>query len=87
MPYEITKNGLNHLENLIEEYQLRNDMSQDKLAQINLLLLIYWYQADNMIHAMIFDKINTKFQYLPHEDECISKNAKLLIASGYIEST
>ena len=86
MPYEITKNGLNHLGNLIEEYQLRNDMSLDKMAQINLLLLTYWFQTDIMIHGIIFDEINEKFPHLVNEDECILKNVELLIGFGCIGS-
>ena len=61
-------------------------MSLDKLAQINLLLLTYWFQTDNMIHGMIFDEINEKFSHLVNEDECILKNVELLIGFGCIES-
>ena len=57
----LTDSGLIQLGNLIEEYQLGENLSDNKLGQLNTLLVTYYYQTENLIHGKIFSAIDRHF--------------------------
>ncbi len=66
LPATITKSGLVQLGNLIEEYQLIPNLSENKLAQLHILLLAYYFETKNIIHDEIFYEI--KIHFKKHND-------------------
>ena len=70
-----TESGSVHLRNLIVEYHLGKKMSENKLAELDTLLLILYYESGNLIHGKIFNEIDSNFK--KHSD----KGKKFLVNS------
>ena len=62
LPMTITEFGLVQLGNLIEEYQLIKNLSDNILAQLHILLLAYYFETKNIIHEEIIDEIKLHFE-------------------------
>ena len=83
LPMTITKYGVVQLGNLIEEYQLKHNLSDYKLAQLHMLLFAYYFETKNIIHEDIFNEIKIHFgkQYEKGE-KYIEKVIKSLHENG-----
>jgi len=83
----ITESGLTRLGNLIEEYQIAKNLSENKLVQLNILLLTYYFETHNLIHNEIFDEINSNFEKHEEREKFIPKNIKFLHENGFLKLT
>ncbi len=83
----ITESGLTRLGNLIEDYQIARKLSENKLVQLNLLLLTYYFETHNLIHNEIFDEINNNFEKHEERNKLIPKNIKFLHENGFLKLT
>ena len=82
----LTESGLSKLGNLIEEYQLGQNLSENRLGQLNTLLLTYYYETENLIHGKIFSEINSHFE--KHSDKgrkMVADSIKILHENGFIK--
>ena len=85
-PSILTESGLMKLGNLIEEYQSGQTLSENKLAQLNSLLVTYYFETKNMIHLEIFSATNNQFnKYSNVENEIIQNSIKFLHENGFIK--
>ena len=83
----ITESGLIRLGNLIEEYQIAKNLSENKLVQLNILLLTYYFETHNLIHNEIFDEINSNFEKHEERKKLIPKNIKFLHENRFLKLT
>ena len=83
----ITESGLIRLGNLIEEYQIAKNLSENKLVQLNILLLAYYFETHNLIHREIFDEVNGNFEKRNEQKKYIPKNIKFLHENGFLKIT
>ena len=84
-PALITSKGLIELGNLAEEYHLNHNLSYEKLANLEMLLLTYYMQTGNIIHEDVFDQIDKKFAKLSDRGSSYSKKVpEFLSRSGCV---
>jgi len=83
----LTESGLVKLGNLIEEYQLGENLSDNKLGQLNTLLVTYYYQTGNLIHGQIFSAINSYFEkkHIDKGRKMVRDSIKVLHENGFIK--
>ena len=84
----ITESGLMRLGNLIEDYQIAKSLSENKLVQLNILLLTYYFETHNLIHREIFDEINSNYEKSGEKQtKLIPKNIKFLHENRFLKLT
>ena len=85
-PSILTESGLVRLGNLIEEYQSGQTLSDIKLAQLNSLLVTYYFETKNMMYLEIFSA--TGNQLKQHSDmgkKIIQHTIQFLHENGLIQ--
>jgi len=83
----LTDSGLVQLGNLIEEYQLGENLSDNKLGRLNTLLVTYYFETGNIIHGEIFSAINEHF-VKKHSDKGVKMlrdSIKALHENGFLK--
>ena len=82
----LTETGLVKLGNLIEEYQSGQILSDNKLAQLSLLLVTYYFETENMIHLEIFNATNNELKKQSGMGRATIQNSiKILHENGLIK--
>jgi len=79
----LTESGFVKLGNLIEEYQSGQNLSENKLGQLNTLLVTYYFETKNLIHIEIFNAINNQLKKCSGGRKKIIENSiKILHETG-----
>ena len=83
----LTDSSLVQLGNLIEEYQLGGNLSDNKLGRLNTLLLTYYFETGNLIHGEIFSAINEHFvkKHSDKGDKMVRDSIKALHENGFLK--
>ena len=82
----LTESGLVKLRNLIEEYQFGLNLSENKLGQLNSLLVTFYFETKNLIHLEIFSATNNHFNtYGDKGKKIIQESIKILHENGFLK--
>ena len=73
------------MENLVEEYHSDDNISLEKASRLQMLLVTYYMQTENLIHRDIFEEIKQTFQRFSDGDLYVAKNIEFLNLLGCIE--